>query len=61
MAVMHPNETVIDHTKGGSGIGQTIIQNNDFRGSSLNEAQVAVMIRDANQALEYKIKKEMSR
>lgn len=32
MAMIHPNETVIDHTKGGAG-GITVINNVDARGS----------------------------
>lgn len=60
MAIMHPDETVIDHKKGGSA-GPMIVQNNDFRGSSLNEAQVREMIDQGNQALEYKIKRDLAR
>jgi hypothetical protein len=34
MAVLHPNETVVDHTKGQSmGGGVSIVNNNDFRGA----------------------------
>jgi hypothetical protein len=59
LAVMHPRETVTDHTKGGA--APQINQFNDFRGSSLSEGRVQEMITQANLNLEYKIKKDLSR
>ncbi len=38
MAMIHPNETVIDHTKGGAG-GITVINNVDARGSGADVDQ----------------------
>ena len=38
MAMVHPNETVIDHTKGGVG-GITVINNVDARGSGADVDQ----------------------
>jgi hypothetical protein len=38
MAMVHPNETVIDHTKGAAG-GITVINNVDARGSGADVDQ----------------------
>jgi hypothetical protein len=38
MAMIHPNETVIDHTKGGAS-GVTVINNVDARGSGADVEQ----------------------
>jgi hypothetical protein len=41
-AILHPNETVVDHTKGGSG-GVTVVQNNTF-GSGVTRAEVQSLL-----------------
>ena len=43
MAMIHPRETVVDHTKGGSTGGVTIIQNNTF-GNGVNRAEINAML-----------------
>ena len=42
MAMMHPKETVVDHTKGQGG-GVTVIQNNTF-GNGVNRAEIDAML-----------------
>lgn len=42
-AILHPNETVIDHTKGGGAGGVTVIQNNTF-GSGVSRAEIQSML-----------------
>ncbi len=44
-AILHPNETVIDHTKGQTigGGGVTVIQNNNFE-SGVSRAEISAMI-----------------
>ena len=43
MAMIHPRETVVDHTKGESTGGVTIIQNNTF-GNGVNRAEINAML-----------------
>ena len=43
MAMMHPRESVVDHTKGQSSGGVTVIQNNTF-GSGVSRAEVNAML-----------------
>jgi phage terminase small subunit len=43
MAMMHPRETVVDHTRGQSSGGVTVIQNNTF-GSGVSRAEVNAML-----------------
>jgi len=43
MAMMHPQETVIDHTKGQAASGVTVIQNNTF-GNGVNRAEIQSML-----------------
>ena len=43
MAMIHPRETVVDHTKGGGGGGVTIIQNNTF-GNGVSRAEIQGML-----------------
>jgi hypothetical protein len=43
MAMMHPRETVVDHTRGQSSGGVTVVQNNTF-GSGVSRAEVNAML-----------------
>ena len=43
MAMVHPRETVVDHTKGGGTGGVTIIQNNTF-GNGVSRAEIQGML-----------------
>jgi hypothetical protein len=43
MAMMHPRETVLDHTRGQSSGGVTVIQNNTF-GSGVSRAEVNALL-----------------
>jgi hypothetical protein len=58
MAMMHPQETVTDHTRGGGG---TTINKYDFRGSELSESRVRAMIDKSNMVQEARLQNRQSR
>ncbi len=60
MAMMHPQETVTDHTKGGGG-GSGSQNYYDFRGSELSEGRVRAMIEQSGQVLEAKMRNSQAR
>jgi len=59
MAMMHPQESVTDHTKGGGGGGDQNYY--DFRGSELSEARVRAMIEQSGQVLEARLRNNSAR
>ena len=60
MAMMHPQESVTDHTKGGGG-GSGSQNYYDFRGSELSEGRVRAMIEQSGQVLEAKMRNSQAR
>jgi hypothetical protein len=51
MAVLHPNETVTDHTKGGATGGVTIVQNINIDSRSDQGTIAAAMVQAKNAAV----------